>query len=67
MQSVDGYAHGAKLLFVYSDLDNVHFVNNYKHHHHVTERITYRNMGEIPQTAKGENATVLRAIPTEVI
>lgn len=65
--TVDGFKHGAtRELYIYPELGDTRFVNNYRHHHHVTEKIIYKNMKKIPKNTKGENSKVLQAIPTEV-
>ncbi len=64
--TIDGFTHGATgNLYIYPELGNTRFVNNYKHYHHVTEKIIYKNMDIIPITTKGEESTVLKAIPVE--
>ena len=65
--TVDNFTHGATgNLYIYPELGDTRFVNNYKHHHHVTEKIIYKNMSTLPITTKGENSTVLQAIPVIV-
>lgn len=65
--TVDNFTHGAAgELYIYPELGNVRFVNNYRHHHHVTEKIVYRNMTVIPKSTKGEDSTVLQQIPVVI-
>ena len=64
---VDNFTYGGTgELYVYPELGDTRFVNNYKHHHHVTEKIIYKNMKFIPKTTVGETHRVLRSIPVEI-
>ena len=65
--TLDNFKCGAGKLYIYPELGDTRFVNNFKHHHHVTKKIIYKNMDVIPETVKGENSTVLKAIPVEII
>jgi len=48
--------------YVFTDQADIRFENDCAHHHRITEKITFRGMEPIP-TAKGEDCTLLRAIP----
>ena len=65
--TIDGFTHGiSDNFYVYPDLGDTRFVNNFKHHHHVTEKIIFKNMDTIIETVKSENSKVLAAIPVVV-
>ena len=45
--TVDNFTTGADKLTLYSNIEDVHFDNPYKHSHRLTERITVKNMGDL--------------------
>lgn len=62
--TLDGFSCGNKgTFFIYPAIKNDKFVNNYKHHHHITEKIVYKNMSFIPSTTQDEESTLLQGIP----
>ena len=50
-------------LYVYPAINDECFVNDFKHCHHVTEKIVVKNMSVVPSQTGGENSTVLKSIP----
>ena len=64
MITLDGFSCGNKgTLFVFPGIKDVCFVNNCKHHHHITQKIICKNMEQLPTVTNSEEATVLKTIP----
>ena len=62
--TLDGFTCGTEgKLYVYPGIKNTAFVNEYKHAHKVTERITCANMDVVPVPTFDEECTVLKDIP----
>lgn len=62
--TLDGFTCGTNgSLYIYPGIKDVAFVNEYKHHHHVTEKIVYKNMTFTPEQTDGKESTVLKSIP----
>jgi hypothetical protein len=62
--TLDNFTCGNKGdFFIYPGVKNEAIVNNYKHHHHNTEKIVYKNMSFTPFITNSEESTVLKSIP----
>ncbi len=62
--TLDGFTCGnLGSFYIYPGIKNEVFVNNYKHHHHLTKKIVYKNMSFTPSITNGEDSTVLESIP----
>ena len=65
--TLDGFTCGtAGEFFVYPEIENTVFINEYKHCHHLTEKIVYKNMAVIPKITPSDNSTALWGIPVSV-
>ena len=66
--TLDGFTAGnTGNFYIYSGVKNECFVNNYKHHHHITEKIVCKNMSFTPYHTNSDESTVLQSIPLEII
>ena len=62
--TLDGFTCGTNgSFYIYNGIKDEVFVNEYKHHHNVTEKIVYKNMTFTPEQTDGKESTVLKSIP----
>ena len=59
--TVDNFTTGADRLTLYSDIEDIHFDNPYKHAHKPTEKITVKNMPSIT-IAENKDCKIINAL-----
>ena len=62
--TLDGFTSGnTGSLYVYPDIKDVSFVNDFKYHHHLTKKIVCKNMSITPLHTNSEESNVIKSIP----